>query len=64
MDPHEPRLEYLHLDNNLLSPIGIDALEAVGQAISPNQLFGPAPRDYEAEFDAEIRRELGMSDDE
>ncbi len=38
--PHTPRLEYLHLDNNLLSPIGMDALEAVGQRISPNQMYG------------------------
>lgn len=37
--PHTRNLEYLHLDNNLLSPIGIDALEAVGQRISPNQMF-------------------------
>ncbi len=60
--PHTPKLEYLHLDNNLLSPIGIDALETAGQRISPNQLFGPAPRDYAAEFDAEVRAELGMDD--
>lgn len=59
--PHVRRLEYLHLDNNLLSPIGIDALEAAGHEISPNQLFGmPHPRDYAAEFDAQIRAELGM----
>lgn len=62
--PHTPKLEYLHLDNNLLSPIGIDALEAVGQTVSPNQFFGPPPRDYAAEIDAQIRVELGMRDDE
>jgi uncharacterized protein (TIGR02996 family) len=62
--PHTPRLEYLHLDNNLLSPIGIDALAAAGHQISTNQMFGPPPRDYMAEFDAEIRAELGMEDDE
>ena len=33
-------LEYLHLDNNLLSPIGIDILAEAGQQVSPNQLFG------------------------
>ena len=46
--PHIPRLEYLHLDGNLLSPIGIDALEAVGVQVSPNQMFGPGD---EAEMD-------------
>lgn len=60
--PHTPKLDYLHLDNNLLSPIGIDALETAGQRISPNQFFGPMPRDFAAEFDAEIRAELGMDD--
>jgi uncharacterized protein (TIGR02996 family) len=58
--PHTPKLEYLHLDNNLLSPIGIDALAVTGHQISTNQMFGPPPRDYRAEFDAEIRAELGM----
>lgn len=59
--PHVPKLEYLHLDNNLLSPIGIQVLEEVGVSVSPNQLFGvPQPRDYMAEFDAETRAELGM----
>lgn len=62
--PHTPKLEYLHLDNNLLSPIGIDALAAAGHEISPNQFFGPPPRDYAAEFDAEIRAELGLDEDE
>lgn len=62
--PHVRTLEYLHLDNNLLSPIGIDALEAVGKQISPNQFFGPPPRDFAAEFDADIRAELGMDDEE
>jgi uncharacterized protein (TIGR02996 family) len=62
--PHVRSLEYLHLDNNLLSPVGIDALEAVGQTISPNQFFGPMPRDYMAEFDAQIRAELGMDEEE
>ncbi len=37
--PHTPRLEYLHLDGNLLSPIGIDALEAVGVSVSRDQFF-------------------------
>jgi uncharacterized protein (TIGR02996 family) len=62
--PHTPRLEYLHLDNNLLSPIGIDALAVAGHQISTNQMFGPPPRDYAAEFDADIRAELGMEEEE
>jgi len=62
--PHVRHLEYLHLDNNLLSPIGIDALEAIGHEISPNQLFGPPPRDFIAEFDARIRAELGMEEED
>ena len=37
--PHVPKLEYLNLEGNLLSPIGIDALEAVGVQVSPNQFF-------------------------
>ncbi len=37
--PAAQRLEYLHLDNNLLSPIGLDALAAVGVPVSPRQLF-------------------------
>jgi hypothetical protein len=57
--PHVRRLEYLHLDNNLLSPIGIDELESIGVSISPNQMFGiPQPPDYHAEFMAEIEEEL------
>lgn len=43
--PHVRTLEHLHLDNNLLSPIGIQVLEEAGQPISPNQLFGIAPQD-------------------
>jgi uncharacterized protein (TIGR02996 family) len=63
--PHTRDLEYLHLDNNLLSPMGVEMLEEAGHQISPNQWFGqPQPRDYAAEFEAEIRRELGMGDDE
>lgn len=46
--PHVPTLEYLHLDNNLLSPIGIDALATVGHQISTNQMFGvPEPWVYD-----------------
>jgi uncharacterized protein (TIGR02996 family) len=37
--PAVQRLEYLHLDNNLLSPIGLDALAAVGVQVSPRQFF-------------------------
>lgn len=37
--PHIRKLEYLHLDNNLLSPIGIDDLEAAGVTVSRNQFF-------------------------
>lgn len=33
-------LEYLHLDNNLLSPIGIEALAAVGVTVSDRQMYG------------------------
>jgi uncharacterized protein (TIGR02996 family) len=38
--PHVPRLEYLHLDGNLLSPVGLDALEAVGVRVNRRQYFG------------------------
>ena len=38
--PDVARLEYLHLDNNLLSPVGIEALAAVGVTVSDRQLFG------------------------
>lgn len=37
--PHTRRLEYLHLDGNLLSPIGVDALEAAGVQVSRDQFF-------------------------
>jgi hypothetical protein len=47
--PLVPRLEYLHLDSNLLSPIGIDALEAAGVQVSRNQLF--AGTDFELDLD-------------
>ncbi len=35
--PAIPHLEYLHLDGNLLSPIGIDALEVAGVSVSLEQ---------------------------
>ncbi len=38
--PDVARLEYLHLDNNLLSPVGIEALAAVGVTVSDRQLYG------------------------
>ena len=37
--PAVPQLEYLRLDDNLLSPIGIDALAAVGVTVSERQYF-------------------------
>ncbi len=37
--PHVPRLDHLHLDNNLLSPIGIEALAAVGVTVSERQFY-------------------------
>jgi uncharacterized protein (TIGR02996 family) len=37
--PHVPNLEYLHLDNNYLTPAGIDALAAVGVQVSEQQFF-------------------------
>lgn len=40
--PAVTNLEYLHLDNNYLSPVGIEALAAVGVQVSDRQLFGPA----------------------
>lgn len=61
--PHVPRLEYLLLGNNLLSPVGIHALAEVGVMVSRDQLFGvPGPYDYAAEFDAQVRAELGMDE--
>lgn len=39
--PHIRQLDYLHLDNNLLSPVGLDVLDAVlDTPISRNQMFG------------------------
>lgn len=40
--PAVANLEYLHLDNNLLSPVGIEALAAVGVAVSDRQMYGGA----------------------
>ncbi len=37
--PAVRRLDYLHLDNNLLSPVGIEALNAVGIQVSERQYF-------------------------
>ncbi len=45
--PAVPKLEYLHLDDNHISPIGIDALAAVGVVISQRQHLGPTPGDDE-----------------
>ena len=46
--PHSQRLEHLRLDYNYLSPIGIDALDAIGVTVG-EQLFGaPIPRAWEA----------------
>ncbi len=41
--PDIPKLDYLHLDENHISPIGIDALAAVGVTISLRQYIGPTP---------------------
>lgn len=43
--PAVPKLEYLRLDENSISPIGIDALAAVGVAISQRQYLGPMSGD-------------------
>lgn len=40
-DPAVPRLDALHLDDNYLSPIGIQALADVGVTVSERQRFGP-----------------------
>ena len=53
--PAVPKLEYLHLDGNLISPIGIDALAAVGVVISQRQRLGPTPGGDDVEVaDGEI----------
>jgi len=41
--PAVAKLDYLHLDDNSISPIGIDALAAVGVVISQRQYLGPTP---------------------
>jgi len=41
--PHTPNLEYLRLDYNYLSPIGTDALDAIGVTVG-DQLFGAPNR--------------------
>ena len=51
-DPAVPRLDYLNLDDNHISPIGIDALATVGVEISQRQYLGPTPGGEPAE-DAE-----------
>lgn len=45
--PAIPHLEYLHLYGNLLSPIGIDALEAAGVSVSREQFFAQGDFDLE-----------------
>ncbi len=53
--PAVAKLEYLHLDGNHISPIGIDALAAVGVAISQRQYLGPTPGGDDVEVaDGEI----------
>ncbi len=37
--PHVANLDHLHLDNNLLSPVGIEALAEVGVAVSERQFY-------------------------
>lgn len=49
--PAIPHLEYLHLDGNLLSPIGIDALEAVGVNVSRDQFFAQGDAEFVDEKD-------------
>ncbi|MEO2092417.1 MAG: hypothetical protein ABGY75_23445, partial [Gemmataceae bacterium] len=49
--PAIPHLEYLHLDGNLLSPIGIDALEAVGVSVSRDQFFDQGDDEFVDEQD-------------
>jgi len=41
--PAVAKLDYLHLDGNHISPVGIDALAAVGVVISQRQYLGPTP---------------------
>ena len=53
-DPAVPRLDYLTLDHNYISPIGIDALAAVGVAISQQQHLGPMSGDDTESADEEI----------
>jgi uncharacterized protein (TIGR02996 family) len=53
-DPAVPKLDYLTLDHNSISPIGIDALAAVGVAISQRQYLGPMAGDDTESADEEI----------
>jgi uncharacterized protein (TIGR02996 family) len=43
--PDVPRLKALHLERNLLSPIGIGALRQAGMTVSGRQFFGPGGED-------------------
>ena len=53
--PAVAKFEYLHLDGNHISPIGIDALAAVGVVISQRQRLGPTPGGDDVEVaDGEI----------
>ncbi len=58
--PHTPNLEYLRLDSNYLSPIGSDALDAVGVTVG-DQLFGAPNR---RAWDAGDEDEFVLSDPE
>lgn len=58
--PHTPNLEYLRLDYNYLSPIGTDALDAVGVTVG-DQLFGAPVRQA---WDAGDEDEFELSDPE
>ena len=51
-DPAVARLEYLHLDNNYLSPVGVEALAEVGVTVSERQYFGPPPAGGADDFGA------------
>lgn len=45
--PEVPKLEYLYLDHNLISPAGIEALAAVGVPVSEQQRFSPSRDDLD-----------------
>lgn len=61
---HTPRLESLRLDYNYLSPIGIDALDAIGVTVG-DQLFGaPNPREWDDFNDDDDDFETELNEDD